>query len=580
MVVLLAASSIVLELVSAGKAKSHRVKQSSHAHKRGSRHRGRKFQSISINRVGGASEIHNNSNTFQTDEHIPLKDHQSRNTSFSLRSDKNSSLPLSPSNFVIVNSNHSQVVLSTNFTSKGLNNSSREELTHPVKMSFNDSNKAYANNSEAVDSNTLTEVGSIGSDAVSSNNSTAADSINYSVTRSNDCTAAGFKNSSTLGLKNLTMAEPVNSTEGDYKNLTTSSNFTEACLRQFSEEILRNFTKSNYNNLKKVGLDKPESKDQEEISFGKNSSDYMTTIASNTSETVSNSASGEGGGSLLNAFKATSMKKEEVFVGFLPDDGSSGGTRETMAQLNSALGGKAAVYGWYAQAHSGTTFDGSQLLSVIDDVKACNCVFQPAVMPVGGWKGLTSSDNSQAVAIAKVMRKFTDEGIPVWLRFAHEVNYYQKDGTYEGTASDFKAGWASVSQAVKNIAPDVKMFWSPNVSTPEDYAAYEPDDMATVDLVGIDFYPKKLTGNDFLDTMKAFHDKYAVNGRKFAIGETGLGWAGTAEDKLDWFEQICKAKANMPEFLSMAWFNYDKEYDYKIAGEKTLNQKLTALIAS
>ena len=65
------------------------------------------------------------------------------------------------------------------------------------------------------------------------------------------------------------------------------------------------------------------------------------------------------------------------------------------------------------------------------------------------------------------------------------------------------------------------MWWTPNVSSPEDYARYEPDDMGSVDLVGIDYYPKKLTGSDFLDVMKDFHDKYAVDGRKFAIGETG-----------------------------------------------------------
>ena len=65
------------------------------------------------------------------------------------------------------------------------------------------------------------------------------------------------------------------------------------------------------------------------------------------------------------------------------------------------------------------------------------------------------------------------------------------------------------------------MFWTPNVSSDADYARYEPDDMASVDLVGIDYYPKQLSGNDFLNTMQSFHDKYAVDGRKFAIGETG-----------------------------------------------------------
>lgn len=43
----------------------------------------------------------------------------------------------------------------------------------------------------------------------------------------------------------------------------------------------------------------------------------------------------------------------------------------------------------------------------------------------GGWWGLTAEDNQQAVAICKVMKQFTDKGVEVWLRFAHEVNYYQ-----------------------------------------------------------------------------------------------------------------------------------------------------------
>lgn len=61
----------------------------------------------------------------------------------------------------------------------------------------------------------------------------------------------------------------------------------------------------------------------------------------------------------------------------------------------------------------------------MDDIKACECIFQPAVMPTKGWKGLTADDNAQALSIATIMKKFTDEGIEVWLRFAHEVNWYQ-----------------------------------------------------------------------------------------------------------------------------------------------------------
>ncbi|CAH7690685.1 family 26 glycoside hydrolase [Phakopsora pachyrhizi] len=259
------------------------------------------------------------------------------------------------------------------------------------------------------------------------------------------------------------------------------------------------------------------------------------------------------------------IQKNGVYFGFLPDEGDAGGTRQTMAQINSALGAKSAAYGWYAQAKSGTTFDGSQLLAVIDDVKACNCVFQPAVMPTGGWKGLTSSDNSQAIAIANVMKKFTDRGIPVWLRFAHEVNYYQTDGTYSGTASDFQAGWAVVAAACKKIAPEVKMWWTPNVADASNYAKYAPTDMSTVHLVGVDYYPKSLsTGTEFVNTMKKFHDTYAVQGRMFAIGETGIAFSGSDSDKVSWLKQILSAKSSLPNMIACAWFNFQKDFDYRI----------------
>lgn len=91
-----------------------------------------------------------------------------------------------------------------------------------------------------------------------------------------------------------------------------------------------------------------------------------------------------------------------------------------MAALNSALGIKSSFYGWYAQLNNEVPWDGSQLTQVMDDLKASGAIFQPAVMPTGGWSGLTASDNSQGAAIASVMKQFTDEGIEVWLRFGHE----------------------------------------------------------------------------------------------------------------------------------------------------------------
>ena len=186
----------------------------------------------------------------------------------------------------------------------------------------------------------------------------------------------------------------------------------------------------------------------------------QTANPKSSAKSASNSTVSSSGGSAVDGLTSSFLSKNGIYWGYLPDDGDAGGSKQTMAEIDSWTNAKSAFYGYYAQAQSGTTFDGSQLLAVLDDVKASGAIFQPAVMPTGGWQGLTASDNSQAVAIANVMKQFTDQGIEVWLRFAHEVNWYQTSGTYTGTAADFQAGWAAVSAAIDEIAPDVKMFFT------------------------------------------------------------------------------------------------------------------------
>ncbi|GAA5859543.1 hypothetical protein JCM1840_004662 [Sporobolomyces johnsonii] len=260
------------------------------------------------------------------------------------------------------------------------------------------------------------------------------------------------------------------------------------------------------------------------------------------------------------------VQKNGIGLGFLPDDGSGGGTPETIFEIQSKLGQNASAQGWYAQAVSGTLFDGSQFAARKDQIIAGG-VFQPAVMPTGGWWGLTSSDNQQAVAICNVMKEYTDAGVQVWLRFAHEVNYYQSVGTYQGTAADFKEGWATVHAACQQIAPDVKFFFTPNVASLDVYQQYYPDDPSTVDFIGIDYYPQQPGQDTFVSTMKPFHDAYTTpNGPMFAIGETGLGVDAPIASRLAWLEQIMSTdtKAQMPNFIAVSWFNWKDGYSYKV----------------
>ncbi|WAR56295.1 hypothetical protein PtB15_7B141 [Puccinia triticina] len=280
----------------------------------------------------------------------------------------------------------------------------------------------------------------------------------------------------------------------------------------------------------------------------------------------------------IRAYDPKTAKINGVYIGLIPDAGDTGGKAQTMQEIIQSINGKRpAVFGWYAQVSVHKKFDGAQLFEIMDDLKASNSVFSPAIMPQGGLAGLRWNDNHQAVAIAKVLRKFTDQDIPVILRFAHEMNWYQRTREYPGNAADFKESWAVIAAAVRNHAPDVLLHWCPNVSTMDEYHKYAPEDMDnTVDLVGFDYYPKsKPKPGEFVDKAKEFHDTFAINGRKFAMGEAGLHFAASYQERVDWLSQMAHARKELPNLLFINWYNSKKEFDYKIAGHGLSTTLLT-----
>ncbi|TNY22241.1 glycoside hydrolase superfamily [Rhodotorula diobovata] len=302
-----------------------------------------------------------------------------------------------------------------------------------------------------------------------------------------------------------------------------------------------------------------------------------TTTAGDGSPTGSENSTSSSTGSL--ATTQPGLARNNIGIGFLPDY-----KNQDMAKINAGLGIKSSYYGWYAQLPATGEWDGSQLLSQLDDIKASGAIFQPAVMPTKGWAGLTKDEDYQALAIAKVMKQFTDEGIEVWLRFAHEVNWYLTDGTYQGMVDDFKAAWSVVAAAVADN-PLVRMFFTPNVAG--NFSTYEdffPDDPSTVHYLSIDYYPK--TPNDrFLAQVQEMYDKWCADGSiKFAIGETGNGWKATMEERLAWLEELTSedaAKA-MPHYVGVSWFNYNKGQVFYLYDEDTpaTNEAMKAWIAA
>lgn len=272
------------------------------------------------------------------------------------------------------------------------------------------------------------------------------------------------------------------------------------------------------------------------------------------------------------------LKTNSVSVGFLPSEGDATSPLYTMAQINEKLGAKASTYGWYAQITS-SNFDGSQLLAVKEDVIASGAVFVASVMPSINFNLITEDVANQ---VASVMKQFTDAGVTVWLRYAHEMNWYVTDGTYHGTAAEFLTSWQNIYNAACKDNAMVSCFWSPNQGgSTSDLQPWWPGE-EFVDLVGIDCYPKPgqdTASNELFDHFYGgFYDAYSKPyDLPFAIGETGAG----PDQKEHWLKTlVTQEKSKYSNYVSMSWFEFDKEQDFRVvmADEATLQQTKCVLL--
>ena len=166
------------------------------------------------------------------------------------------------------------------------------------------------------------------------------------------------------------------------------------------------------------------------------------------------------------------------------------------------------------------------------------------------------------------MTKLTAAGLTVFLRFAHEMNYYDSAAAgyiYTGSPADFSNAWGVVSAAVKDI-PGVYMHWSPNYnSSATDLVSsgWYPT-QGTVDVIGMDIYPSG--GSSFASEYQNFCQHWPDV--PFVIGETGSDNGGSTSDKHAWLQQLTGTAALQacPNYLGFSWFEYLKNgVDFRIA---------------
>lgn len=271
---------------------------------------------------------------------------------------------------------------------------------------------------------------------------------------------------------------------------------------------------------------------------------------------------------------AEPLRLNNIPIGFIPDVGSDGGNVQTMVGINGLLAGRGQSYsyGFYDQTTYGTIYNGQKILNNAPDIYASGAILEASIMPVGNWGGYTATDNSQAKAVCNVMKKFTDAGVEVRLRFAHEVNYYVTTGEYapmnDMGVSAFKTAWAQVSAACKTIAPAVKMWYCPNAANLSVYETYMPDNFnSTVQMIGVDFYPASndlATAANYIQTVKPFHDKYSSSSVPFVIAEAGThALDASLQDRINWLQTLSSSevKAALPNLESITWYNALRKTD-------------------
>ena len=263
-------------------------------------------------------------------------------------------------------------------------------------------------------------------------------------------------------------------------------------------------------------------------------------------------------------------QKNGIGIGWLPSD-------TPLSTIEAALGSPACTLGEYAHiTQTGTYTDSSgQLLPHISDIStnggAASTIFVASVMPDIPFTSVTSD---VAQGVANVLSQFTSKGIQVWLRYAHEMNYYVTDGSegahYTGSVADFQTSWKTMSDAVSSN-PNIKMFWSPNSASASDLKQWYPTS-GKVDLVGIDIYPSKQ--QTFAETYGEFCQAFSSADIPFAIGETGAG----PDLKQAWLGELVSegAKQACPNYVGFSWFEYNKEADFRVVtdGETIAEQVL------
>lgn len=198
--------------------------------------------------------------------------------------------------------------------------------------------------------------------------------------------------------------------------------------------------------------------------------------------------------------------------------------------------------------------------------------------------------------IRQFAREAKESGVPVFLRFAGEMN--GEWVPWSGDPKKYIEKFRLVYNIMKEEAPNVAMVWSPNFLPRHNIEPYYPGDQY-VDWVGISLYTipfshgKEVPGGNPIDYLKPIYEKYSHKPMMVSEGAVSHYSYELRKDFSEWASgQIGNMYGFMPRMFpqvkSITYFNLDKQttnYDnqnnnYDLGASPITDKKYQTIINS
>lgn len=198
--------------------------------------------------------------------------------------------------------------------------------------------------------------------------------------------------------------------------------------------------------------------------------------------------------------------------------------------------------------------------------------------------------------IRQFAREAKESGVPVFLRFAGEMN--GEWVPWSGDPKKYIEKFRLVYKIMKEEAPNVAMVWSPNFLPRHNIDPYYPGDNY-VDWVGLSLYTipfshgKEVPGGNPMDYLKPIYEKYSHKPMMVSEGAVSHYSYEQRKDYSAWASgQIGNMYGFMPriypQIKAITYFNLDKQttsYDnqnnnYDLAASPVVDKKYQTIISS